>query len=101
MSDQDSSEEDNNNTAKIGDTPVHTTREGRILRAPNWHKDYAVLALTNAKIGHQTHLKEVAMAEMYPDDYRIHREASFVGTGLGGGFENTAELKVMKYNEVM
>jgi len=31
----------------------------------------------------------------------IGREYAFVGAGLGGGFVNTAELHVMKYNEAM
>ena len=67
----------------------------------NWHKEYTLLALTNVEIGYQDQLKEIAMAEMSHNDYRIHYEVAFVGVGLGGGFKNMAELKIMKYNEAI
>ena len=41
------------------------------------------------------------MAEMRPDHCRIHHEVELVGAELGSGFVNTAECKVIKYNEVM
>ena len=53
-----------------------------------------MLALTQAEINYQNHLKEVAKSG-------IDHEVAFVGAGLGGGFKNTAELKVMKYAEAM
>ena len=59
------------------------------------------MALTKAEIGYQNYLKELVMSEMSHEDYMIYHEAVFVGAGLGGGFKNTAELKVMKYNEAM
>ena len=33
--------------------------------------------------------------------HRMYFEAANVGTGVGGGFENTQELQVMMYNEAI
>ena len=41
------------------------------------------------------------MAEIRPDDCRIYHEVELVGAELGSGFVNTAEFKVIKYNEAM
>jgi hypothetical protein len=45
------------------------------------------------------------MAELEPEHYGCNpqdaAEVAAVGAGIGGGFENTAELKPMKYNEAM
>ena len=60
-----------------------------------------MLALAKSEIDYQNHLKEVAMSGMTHEDYKIHHKAAFVGAGLGEGFKNIAELKVMKYTEAM
>jgi hypothetical protein len=45
------------------------------------------------------------MAELKPNQYGCNPqnvvEVAAVGAGIGGGFENTAGLKPMKYNEAM
>ena len=41
------------------------------------------------------------MSEIRPDYCRIHHEVELVDAGLGSGFVNTAEFKVIKYNEAM
>ena len=100
---EDSSQEDRSSSTKIEESPARTTRAGRATRhtSKGWYKDFAMLALTKAEIDYQNHLKEVAMSDMTHEDYKIHHEAVFVGVGLGGGFKNTAELKIMKYSETM
>lgn len=46
-----------------------------------------------------------ALAEICEDKVRMFEDATYkiaaVGAGLGGGFEHTSELKVMKYSEAM
>jgi hypothetical protein len=46
-----------------------------------------------------------AMAELEPEHYGCNpqdaTEVAAVGAGIGGGFENTAELQPMKFNEAM
>ena len=92
----DSSQEDLSTSTDIEETPARTTRDGRVTRctSKDWYKDFAMLALTQAEINYQNHLKEEAKSG-------IDHEVAFVGAGLGGGFKNTAELKVMKYAEAM
>jgi hypothetical protein len=45
------------------------------------------------------------MAELEPEQYGCNpqdaNEVAAVGAGIGGGFENTAELKPMKYNKAL
>eukprot|EP00957_Ditylum_brightwellii_P021473 1619762-Ditylum_brightwellii.AAC.1 len=43
----------------------------------------------------------MAMLEFADEDYRLDFEVGAVGTGIGGGFNNTRELKAMKYNEAI
>ena len=100
---EDSSQEDRSSSTEIEESPARTTRARRATQhtSKGWYKDFAMLALTKSEIDYQNHLKEVAMSGMTHEDYKIHHEAVFVGVGLGGGFKNTAELKIMKYSETM
>ena len=77
------------------------TRSGRVSRAPRWHANYAALALTPAEMAYQVQLKEAAKMEFLSEDCQLDHELVGVGAGLGGGFVNTNELKVMKFNEAM
>ena len=43
----------------------------------------------------------MAMMEFAAEDYKIDHKLAGVGAGLGGGFINTNELKVMKYKEAI
>ena len=81
--------------------PETTTRSGRISRAPSYLKDYAVMALTKAEFGYYTDLRSMVTSEICNEDLAIDYEMAAVGAGLGGGFGNTRELKVMKYKEAM
>ena len=71
------------------------TRSGRTVQAPNRlieemgavGNDYEI-KLTNAECNYYATMKEIG-------------ELACVGAGLGGGFENTNELHVMKYHEAM
>ena len=44
---------------------------------------------------------EVKYIEAMQELEEVQHELRFVGAGLGGGFENTAELHVMKYDAAM
>eukprot|EP00957_Ditylum_brightwellii_P060240 4574962-Ditylum_brightwellii.AAC.1 len=71
------------------------TRAGRVSR-PSEKYVMATMALTHAEMGYHANLKEIAMME-----YLLDFEVTGVGTGLGGGFTHTHELKAMKYEEAM
>ena len=53
------------------------------------------ICLTDAEVKYYEAMKE--LEEVHSDAH----EFGFVGAGLGGGFENTAELHVMKYDAAM
>lgn len=70
------------------------TRSGRAVRAPErlieemGNVSYEI-KLTTAELAYYK------AAETYPAEF------GFVGAGIGGGFDNTNELHVMKFNEAM
>jgi hypothetical protein len=53
-----------------------------------WSKLYEILALTIAE-------------DEYQAEFALVNELAGVGAGLGGGFTNTSDLKIMKYKEAM
>ena len=59
------------------------------------------MALTKAEFGYYADLRSMVTTEICDEDLTIDYEMAAVGTGLGGGFSNTRELKVMKYKEAM
>ena len=77
------------------------TRSGRVSQPPGWLRDYAALALTKEEAGYQANLMNIAKMEFGEEDVKIDHELAGVGAGVGGGFSNTGELKVMKYEEAM
>ena len=81
--------------------PETKTRSGRVSRAPAYLKDFAVMALTKAEIEYYADLRSMATSEICGEDLAVDYEMAAVGAGLGDGFENTRELKVMKYKEAM
>eukprot|EP00957_Ditylum_brightwellii_P186884 14231543-Ditylum_brightwellii.AAC.1 len=58
----------------------------------------AAMALTEAEFDYQVNLQDIAMLEYAKEDYAIDYEVTAVGAGLDGGFENTHQLKPMKYD---
>ena len=84
--------EGNNQRTRINDDGNYVTRFGREIRPVERYGDLAAMALTEAEYGYQVNLREIA---------KIEFEISGVGAGLGGGFENTRQLKPMKYDEAM
>ena len=90
---------------------VTTTRSGRNVRVPARFREDDVAALNEdggiellpsevryieaMREIHDLSLQNIEVSEIYPAD------TSFVGMGIGGGFDNTAELHVLKYNEAM
>ena len=81
------------------------TRAGRVVRPVQRmggrYDHLAAMALTEAEFGYQVNLREAAMLEFALEDYCTDYNIAAVGAGLGGGFENTRQLKPMKYDEAM
>jgi hypothetical protein len=73
----------------IAETTVTTTQAGRATKAPVWMKDYtmAAMKLTDQETAYLNLTKGFEMGLM--------------GAGVGGGFINTQELHVLKYNQAM
>jgi hypothetical protein len=73
----------------VANTAVTTTSSGRATRALVWMKDYtmAAMKLTNQEMAYLNLTKGFEMGLM--------------GAGIGGGFINTQELHVLKYNQAM
>ena len=61
----------------------------------------AAMTLTEAEFDYQMNLQDIAMLKYAKEDYAIDYKVAAVGAGLGGGFENTRQLKPMKYDEAM
>eukprot|EP00957_Ditylum_brightwellii_P140129 10678066-Ditylum_brightwellii.AAC.1 len=59
------------------------------------------MALTEAEFEYQVNLQDIAMPKYAKEDYVIDYEVAAIGSGLSGGFENTRQLKPMKYDEAM
>ena len=57
--------------------------------------------MTKAEIEYQAGLKETARLEFCKEDFELDHKMAGVGAGIGGGFTNTNELKVMKYEEAL
>jgi len=87
-------EPENEPEAPTVDQPV-TTKVGRTIRPPiRFCEDIGAIA-----VSYEIGLTD-AEKEYYQAMERIG-EVAFVGAGIGGGFENTAKLKVMKFKEAM
>ena len=100
--DESGSDKSSDDDSLTDNSPATTvTRSGRVSRAPGWHANFAALALTPAEMAYQAQLTEMMMMEYSSADCRIDREVAGIGAGLGGGFSNTNELKVMKLDEAL
>jgi formylmethanofuran dehydrogenase subunit E-like metal-binding protein len=53
------------------------------------------IGLTQAKINYYEAMRDFSQGEFAP------REVACVGAGIGGGFANTMELHVMKYDQAV
>ena len=88
-------------TAGEGQGPVlYTTRSGRSVQGRDLlgfgqqtELNYSAITLTQAEE------KYYDTMEQFPEAFG--QEISMVGAGIGGGFVNTQELHVMKYDEAM
>ena len=72
---------------------VETTRTGRVVRKPDRLVENCTMALTALEYG--------AMLKTISELEYAEGEVCAVGAGSTNGFENTNELKVMKYEEAM
>ena len=70
-------------------TAVTTTSSGHVSRAPTWMNDYTMAAM------------QLTNQEMASLNLTKGFEMGLMGAGIGGGFINTQELHVMKYNQAM
>ena len=87
--------------AKDGWTTVKT-RSGRTINKPKRLIEEAGNIITIAEANYYSILADATEEEFAEDEpATIGSEIGCVGAGLGGGFENTNELKVMKFNEAM
>eukprot|EP00957_Ditylum_brightwellii_P185956 14157231-Ditylum_brightwellii.AAC.1 len=76
------------------------TKSGQVIRpvhclGEEQYSDMAAMALTEAEFDYQVNLQDIAMLKYAKEDYVIDYEVAAVGAGLGGGFENTHQLKPM------
>jgi hypothetical protein len=79
------------------------TRSGRAVQPPRRLIDEIGAAtmeqLTEPERRYYERMSELGLVGT--DDYKQMTELGLVGAGIGGGFENTQELHVKKYNEAM
>eukprot|EP00957_Ditylum_brightwellii_P157546 11991194-Ditylum_brightwellii.AAC.1 len=59
------------------------------------------MALTEAEFDYQVNLWDIAMLKYTEEDYVMDCKVAAFRAGLGGGFQNTHQLKHMKYDEAM
>ena len=89
-----------------GDARPVTTRSGREIRAPDRltyvMEAHCDLTSTAIELRYQSEMAEIDHAEVTAVLMtRDNLEVTVVGAGVGGGFSNTNELKVMNYREAM
>jgi hypothetical protein len=87
-------DDDEEHEERLESEPVLTanTRSGRAIKMPSQLDDYEI-GLTAAE--------ECYYDAMSRFDHNLEAEVCCVGVGIGGGFTNTNELHVMKYDEAM
>ena len=101
-SDSDSDDDDDQEEAK----KETRTRSGRKSKAPTRLIEMSNVGLTHSEANY---FAAMINASILATDGHEHRavtevrnaEIALVGAGLGGGFQNTKELRVMKYDEAM
>ena len=83
------------------------TRSGRVVRPPErMNIDTMAVALTNAERNYYDRVANpsanyYSILEDATEQEFAESEIAVVGAGLGGGFENTNELKVLNYKKAM
>jgi hypothetical protein len=93
---------------------VATTRSGRAVRPPARFREAEFegmnvdgsITLSEAEVRYHDAMREIyELSLLSVERSEIHERArvdtSFVGMGIGGGFENTQELRVLKYDEAI
>ena len=104
---KEANESDDESVAGEIDTDTTTTRSGRTVQTPirltaavrGGLSDFQGTAVEMKYLGSMAELdnEEIATTAVVEENVEI----SLVGAGVGGGFENTSELKVMNYREAM
>ena len=75
-----------------------TTSSGRAIQQPAWMDEYE-MGMTAAETKYYEAMKELRCCTDDPEQQQ--HELGLVGAGLGEGIDNTRELKVLSYAEVM
>ena len=82
-----------------------TTRSGRTVRPPRLLMNEMANVFTEAELKYYNAMQEINEFEgtevAAVAGSQVLRNIACVGAGIGGGFENTAELHVMKFDEAM
>eukprot|EP01082_Thalassiosira_pseudonana_P000277 g29.t1 g29 contig1:64548-67487(+) len=104
------SDEDESEAGRVDDDDAIATRQsrvGRVCRTPEWLKDYET-KLVNSEPGTFAEMRYLCLlAECHNDElFTVMKayndmETMLIGAGVGGGFSNTNELKVMNYKQAM
>ncbi len=96
-------ESDSGGTPEPANQPM-TTRSGRAINPPI-RMNLGAVELTNTELGYykrddpnQNYYNILAGATQ---NEMAEGEVAVVGAGIGGGFQNTSELRVMTYDEAM
>lgn len=98
--DSDSEDKDGEpNQGTIGEW--HTTRSGRTSRMPSRYRTEIGAAAINSTKLERNYYSLLLDEHEYEDGEDEDEEIACVGAGLGGGFQSTKELHVMKYKQAM
>eukprot|EP01082_Thalassiosira_pseudonana_P003604 g3149.t1 g3149 contig12:1513564-1518213(-) len=110
LMDEMDSDEDESEAGRVDDDDAIATRQsrvGRVCRTPEWLKDCETKLVnsepgTFAKMGYLCLLAECHNDELFTVIKAYNdMEKMLIGAGVGGGFSNTNELKVMNYKQAM
>ena len=95
---QHQNEEENEKAAEV----ITQTRSERNNRMPSYTKYYIAMTITKAESGFHAEIRAIVMQD-FSNKYSngINYKVTAVSAGIGGEFENTHKLKVMKYEEAM
>ena len=104
--DYDSDDDDSDDEDEDEATPAVKTRTGRSVTKPTRLIEQANLTMTKSEANYCAAMITVATVQAdgkateAVENIRS-QEFACVGAGIGGGFQNTKELRVMKYKEAM
>jgi hypothetical protein len=103
-----SRDEESMSDSSAGPTPVTSTSSGRMINKPTRLIEEAGAVMLDLKNLEEYEIKLTCAEEHYYEAMKVLQEEEFipnkvncVRAGIGSGFDNTKELHVMKYQQVM